>query len=243
MKAILRAKSLLGEHVPRADAGQQGRSRRRRRRHAAGGQRRRFGRARRGLPLVRRPYPRPAFQTWQQQLAITGAGRGREIGEAFAQFSPLERESTKLLRVLDRNSKSFSDLIRNTGITFASLSARQDQLRSLVRNSNTVFATTAARNQQLAETFIALPTFQIESRALLRRLDTFADVANPVIKQLEPVATAFGPVFGNLEELAPDLRDFVVELGPTISASVKGVPAASPSCSPSRRSSARSTRR
>lgn len=170
---------------------------------------------------------RAAFQTWQQQLAITGAGRGREIGEAFAQFSPLERESTKLLRVLDRNSKSFSDLIRNTGITFASLSARQDQLRSLVRNSNTVFATTAARNQQLAETFIALPTFQIESRALLRRLDTFADVANPVIKQLEPVATAFGPVFGNLEELAPDLRDFVVELGPTISASVKGVPAAS----------------
>ena len=93
-----------------------------------------------------------------------------------------------------------------------------------MRNSNTVFPTTAARNQQLAETFVALPTFQIESRALLRRLDTFADVANPVIKQLTPIATAFGPVFENLEELAPDLRDFVVDLGPTISASVKGVP-------------------
>jgi phospholipid/cholesterol/gamma-HCH transport system substrate-binding protein len=170
---------------------------------------------------------RAAFQTWQQQLAITGAGRGREIGEAFAQFAPLEQQSTKLLRILDRNSQQFSALIRNTGITFSALSAREDQLRSLVRNSNTVFATTAARNNQLAETFVALPTFQIESRALLRRLDSFAADANPIIKQLVPVATAFGPVFQNLEDLAPDLRDFIVDLGPTITASVKGVPAAS----------------
>jgi virulence factor Mce-like protein len=170
---------------------------------------------------------RLAFQTWQQQLAITGAGRGREIGEAFAQFAPLERESTKLLRVLDRNSRAFSDLIRNTGITFSALSARDEQLRSLVRSSNEVFRTTADRNQQIADTFVALPTFQRESRALLRRLDRFADVANPVIEQLTPSAVAFGPVFENTEDLAPDLRDFVVDLGPTINASVRGVPAAS----------------
>ena len=65
-----------------------------------------------------------------------------------------------------------------------------------------------------------------------------------MINQLMPIATAFGPVFENLDALAPDLRDFVVDLGPTISASVKGVPAASSvPDSPSRRSSARSTRR
>ena len=98
-----------------------------------------------------------------------------------------------------------------------------------MRNSNTVFATTAARNSSSRETFVALPTFQRESRACCGGSTAFADVANPVIEQLEPVATAFGPVFGNLEELAPDLRDFVVDLGPTISASSRACPRRAPS--------------
>ena len=78
---------------------------------------------------------RDSFRTWQQQLAIAGAGRGREIGEAFSQFAPLEQEAAKLSKILNRDSESFSKLIRNTGVTFAALSERQEALRGLVRNT------------------------------------------------------------------------------------------------------------
>ena len=136
---------------------------------------------------------RDSFRTWQQQLAIAGAGRGREIGEAFSQFAPLEQEAAKLSRILNKDSESFSKLIRNTGVTFAALSERQEALRGLVRNTDAVFSTTAARNQQLAETFVALPTFERESRATLRRLGEFADDTTPVLNQLMPAAKEFGP--------------------------------------------------
>ncbi len=170
---------------------------------------------------------RDSFRTWQQQLAIAGAGRGREIGEAFAEFAPLFEEATKLLRVLNDDSDSFSALIRNTGVTFSALSERQDALRGLIQNSNTVFETTAARDEQLAQTFVALPAFQRESRTTLRRLTKFARDTDPLIDQLRPVAREFQPTFEALEDLAPDLRDLLVNLDPAITASVKGLPAAS----------------
>lgn len=170
---------------------------------------------------------RDSFRTWQQQLAIAGAGRGREIGEAFAQFAPLEQEATKLAKILNKDSESFSKLIRNTGVTFSALSARQDTLRGLVESTNAVFSTTAARDEQLAQTFVALPAFERESRTTLRRLSKFADDTNPVIDQLRPAAREFEPTFEALEELAPDLRDFIVGLDPAINASVDGLPAAS----------------
>ena len=97
VRANLRAKSLLGETLPGADAGHQGRG------YVADGGTLPAGNVAPSVELdeIFRSFDdatREAFQTWQQQLAITGAGRGREIGEAFAQFAPLEQQSTKLLR-------------------------------------------------------------------------------------------------------------------------------------------------
>lgn len=169
---------------------------------------------------------RDAFGTWQQQLAIAGAGRGREIGEAFSQLAPLAQQATKLSKIINKSSDSFSKLIRNTGVTFAALSERQEALRGLVENTNAVFETTAARDQQLADTFVALPTFQRESRTTLKRLSQFADNTDPLLDQMIPVAKEFKPTFENLEDLAPELRDFILNLDPAINASEKGLPAA-----------------
>jgi ABC-type transporter Mla subunit MlaD len=105
------------------------------------------------------------------------------------------------------------------------LSARGDQLASLIVNSNRVFSTTAAANQQLADTFVALPTFQRESRETLDRLVVFADTTNPLITQLQPVAKQLAPTAAALEATAPALDDLFIGLGPAISASTDGLPA------------------
>jgi virulence factor Mce-like protein len=171
------------------------------------------------------PKTREAFGTWQQQLAIAGTGYGRDFNDALALLAPLEEQATSLAKVLNRNQLALSSLVRDTGVVFDALSSRGNQLSSLITNSNTVFATTAAANQQLADTFVALPTFQRESRETLDRLVTFADVTNPLITQLQPVAKQLAPTAAALEQTAPALNDLMIGLGPAISASKKGLPA------------------
>ena len=54
--------------------------------------------------------------------------------------------------------------IRDTGVVFEALTARDGQLRDLISNSNRVWETVAARDAQLADTFRVLPTFLREGR-------------------------------------------------------------------------------
>jgi phospholipid/cholesterol/gamma-HCH transport system substrate-binding protein len=109
---------------------------------------------------------------------------------------------------------------------FGALSERQGQLRSLIRNANTVFATTARRNRDLQAAFVALPTFERESQATLRRLAQFAVDTNPLVTQLRPAARELSPTLQDLSLLAPDLKALFIELNPLIDASKAGFPAA-----------------
>ena len=168
---------------------------------------------------------RAAFETWQQDLAIGSAGRGQDINDFFAQLPPLVEQSTKLLSVLNDNEAGLSALVNNTGKVFSALSVRSDQLQGLIKNTNTVFATTAQRNSQLAQTFVAFPTFERESRLLIERTAAFAKTANPLIEELTPVAKQLGPTMQALQGFAPELSNLMQGLGPMQTASVKGLPA------------------
>jgi phospholipid/cholesterol/gamma-HCH transport system substrate-binding protein len=128
--------------------------------------------------------------------------------------------------ILNRQEGGVSRLISNTGVVFEALTERQGQLRSLIRNSNQVFATTASRDEQLKEAFVALPTFEDESRLTVRRLAEFATDTNPLVTQLRPAARELSPTLIDLSKLAPDLKNLFVNLGPLIDASKKGFPAA-----------------
>lgn len=171
------------------------------------------------------PRTRAAWQVWQQQQAIAGLGRGRDMNDAFAEFAPLEQEVTVLGQTLNNSAPQLSRMISSTGTVFAALSARDTQLRSMIENSNTVFATTAERNQQLAETFVALPTFQRESRKTLVRLVEFADDTNPLVTQLQPVALQLNPTMKQLSRFAPQAEGLFNGLGPAMKAAETGLPA------------------
>jgi len=168
---------------------------------------------------------RAAFDVWQQELAVASAGRGQDINDFFAQLPPLVDQATRLTTVLNQNESDLSQLVSNTGKVFNALGTRQDQLRGLIINTDRVFATTAARNQQLAQTFVAFPTFERESRLLLARTAQFAETTNPLINELKPVAAEFGPTMQALDGFAPSLSNLMTALGPAQTASVKGLPA------------------
>ena len=168
---------------------------------------------------------RAAFAVWQQELAAASAGRGQDINDFFGQLPPLVDQATKLATILNEDEGDLTRLISNTGRVFSAISARSDQLRGLIVNTNRVFETTAQRNQQLAQTFVAFPTFQRESRLLLERTALFAENTDPLINDLKPAAAQLGPTMEALDGFAPELSALMQALGPVQDASVKGLPA------------------
>ena len=168
---------------------------------------------------------RRSLQLWQQTLAQGVAGRGQDLSDAFANLGPFAQDTNDLLKVLVSQEGAVQRLVRNTGVVFGALSERRGQLRGLITNANTVFQTTADKNRRLQEAFVALPTFESESRLTLRRLDRFARNANPVVSDLRPAARELSPTLVNLAALAPDLKAFFRDLNPLITASRRGIPA------------------
>ena len=168
---------------------------------------------------------RRAFQVWMQEQALATAGRGQDISDTIAQLGPVEEQATDLLKVLNEQAPQLSQLIRGTGQVFSSLSARDGELTSLIRNSNTVFSTIGRRNKEFAAIWVALPTFQRETRRTLASLRGFADRTTPLVQQLTPAFHELSKTLVATEKLAPDLKALVTGLGATQTAGVKGLPA------------------
>jgi virulence factor Mce-like protein len=172
------------------------------------------------------PKTREAFQSWMAEQARGLTGRGRDINDALGNLGPFAEDAAEVVEILDRQEAAVTALVSNTGVVFEALTERGDQLSSMITNLETVFRTTGERDEALKETFVALPTFQRESRATLDRLDTFAGEADPLVTQLRPAARELSPTLRDLERLAPDARKLFTELGPLITASKTGFPAA-----------------
>jgi phospholipid/cholesterol/gamma-HCH transport system substrate-binding protein len=108
---------------------------------------------------------------------------------------------------------------------FSALTQSRTSLRNLVTSAGATFATTAANNNALADTIRTLPSFEVQTRATLARLQTFAQNTNPLVLQLIPVAEQLGPTLAAVKQLSPDLERLFVNLGPLITASQTGFPA------------------
>jgi phospholipid/cholesterol/gamma-HCH transport system substrate-binding protein len=169
---------------------------------------------------------RDAFQVWMQTQAQAIKGHGRDINEALGNLGPFAEDASTAVDILNRQEGAVRRLISNTGVVFQALTERGDQLRGLIENSNTVFATTAARDRELQQAFVALPTFERESRSTLKRLDKFAANTDPLVTQLRPAARELSPTLEDLSALAPDAKALFRDLDKLITVSRTGFPAA-----------------
>ena len=172
------------------------------------------------------PATRKAFQEWMQSQAAALFGHGRDLSDALGNLGPFAEDTQTLVDILNRQAPAVRRLVSNSGVVFDALSERDGQLRSLIQNSNRVFATTAQRDRELKESFVALPTFERESRATLTRLAAFALNTNPLVTQLRPAARELSPTLIGLTALAPNLEALFRESNQLFDAAVKGFPAA-----------------
>ena len=168
---------------------------------------------------------RQSLETWLQTLAASVNGRGQDISDALGNLGPFAADVNTLALLLNAQQPEVRRVVRNTGVVFTALSQRDAQLRGLITNANRVFATTAHRNRELAQSFVALPTFERETTATVNRLARFSRSTNPLITQLRPAARQLSPTLVDLSTVAPDLRGLFRDLGPLITASKAGLPA------------------
>ena len=171
------------------------------------------------------PATRRAFSTWQQQDAIALTNRGQDFSAAFAELYPFATNVDAVLTVLNHDSAATSALLREGGQVFSAISASPAQLQGLIRNSNAVFHATAAQNTALANTIRAFPAFTVALRHTVARASEFATDSKPLIDELRPAAVQLTPALQATVALAPELRDLLVNVGPLTSASKAGVPA------------------
>jgi virulence factor Mce-like protein len=169
---------------------------------------------------------RRAVRTWLDQSAIATRGRGRDISDALGTAAGFETDATTLLQMLDAQSGDVRRLVRNTGAVFGALSARGDQLRQMLRNGDRAFRGFAQRSDGLAGTFRALPAFERESRSTVLRLERFWRAAGPLSRQLRPAARELAPTLRAVDAVAPDFKGLLADLGAVERASARGLPAA-----------------
>lgn len=167
---------------------------------------------------------REAFKQGAIDNSIAMLNRGASMNQTLGVLPGTLTELDDVLQVLDENDQDLSKLIKNTGVVFNALSRRQGQLSGLIRNSNTVFRTTADRNQQLQDFFRIFPTFLRESRATQQRLGDFSEFATPVMNKMVPVAEQLSPTFKASAALAPVSKRLYTNLKPVIRKAPKAFP-------------------
>jgi phospholipid/cholesterol/gamma-HCH transport system substrate-binding protein len=168
---------------------------------------------------------RNSFRAWMQNSGIAIDGRGQDLNDAIGNLAPFSEDSSDVLGTLRRQEQALRGIVRDTGTVFEALTARDQELAGAIVGSNRTFRALASRDEALAETFEILPTFQIESRLTLERLETFARKAGPVFRDLRPVARDLSPTLRDVRRLAPNARRLFKNLGPLIDAARRGLPA------------------
>ena len=224
-KAILRQKTLLGETYVELTPGRSGAPK------LEDGGRLEPGQVEPTVELdeilkIFSPETRDAFRDWSRSSARQIEGRGQDLNFAIANLSRFAEDGAGVLQVLDDQKVALRRLVKNTGVVFAALNERDGQLRDLIVNADRTFSATAEQQENLARVFEIFPTFLVESRLTLARLENFANATRPLIRELGPVADNLGPTVRDLSRLGPDLEALFRRLEPNIEASSRNLPQA-----------------
>ncbi len=168
---------------------------------------------------------RSSFQRWQENAALSIAGRGQDVNDTLGNLGPFVTDASEILAALNRQKVAVKGLVRDTGTVFEALSERDQELAGAIVGSEQTFGALADSDAALAESFQILPTFQRETRATLTALDEFQVNARPLVQKLLPVANDITPTLTSVRKLSPRLENLFRDLVPLIKAGRKGIPA------------------
>jgi virulence factor Mce-like protein len=167
---------------------------------------------------------REAFKQGAIDNSIAISGRGATVNQTLGVLPDTLTQLDDVLNILNQQEEDVSRLVRNTGVVFNALSERQGQLSGLITNTNTVFRTTASRTQELQDFFRIFPTFLKESRLTQERLGDFSAASTPSVRKFTPVAREIKPLLDASLDLDPELIRLYKAIKPVINKAPRAFP-------------------
>ena len=154
--------------------------------------------------VQRRPY-RDRFRLILSELGAGLAGRPEELNEVIRRAHPALRETTQTLAILARHNRIIRDFIRDADRVSHAVAGRRRDLVRWAKEASETAAVQATRREDIARQWNRLPVFLPEIEATTARLEATANEQIPLLRRLRTAA--------------PELENFLAELGPFAEAS------------------------
>jgi virulence factor Mce-like protein len=168
------------------------------------------------------PKTREDFQIWLQGWALGVHGTAPAISDDTIRFSQTAQSANNLLGILQQQSTAVSQLIHDTGTTFATIGSNAARTDQLITAADTVFQTTAARDSDLMQTFHDLPPFLRALQTTLAATQKLSVPGTPALTALEPAARLLAPTLNDALALSPTLRSVALALPPVLNVAPRG---------------------
>ncbi|MTD44387.1 MCE family protein [Conexibacter sp. W3-3-2] len=223
-RAIVRAKTLLGETFIELTPGTKGRT------PVPDGGTLPAGnvQAAEGLDDVLASFDAPTRQALKDFLGDVDTaldGRADDISAVLGNAAPAARDLRRTLDVLDAQRPALRALIRDSATTLQTIADREGDLRELVVAGDEVLDATADRNAQLTATIRELPGFLRDVRSFSGAVEDTAREAAPTLRTLRPVARQLRPSLQEAIRLGPSLQRLARGIDPVVTAARRGLPA------------------
>ncbi|MBA2505577.1 MAG: MCE family protein [Thermoleophilaceae bacterium] len=149
--------------------------------------------------VMRRPY-RERFRIILTELGTGLAGRPEELNEVIRRAHPALRETNKAFKILADQNRTIADFIEKSDRVSAAVEPKKEDVARWAREASDTATIQASRKDEL--------------QAYWRNLPVFLGELEPTMKQLGETADEQIPLLRKLDRAAPDLEDFLAELGP-----------------------------
>jgi ABC-type transporter Mla subunit MlaD len=157
------------------------------------------------------PAVRARLQSLLDELGNGLSDRGRSLGTAFVQLTPLLRAADRVAVQLARRRPMVKQIVANTAVLTRALNERDRELRKLVRGGARTLGTLRAGRDDLDATLRELPV-------TLSALDSSFTAVRGVTGDVDRALVALRPVVGRVEPALQDIRALNTTAAPAVRA-------------------------
>jgi phospholipid/cholesterol/gamma-HCH transport system substrate-binding protein len=151
--------------------------------------------------IQRLPY-RDRFRLILNDLGVSLAGRGRDLGEVIDRANPALRQTDRVLAILARQNQQLASLASNGDRVLKSLADNRTHVTGFFHNAAIAGQATAERSADLQESLRKFPETLHQVRLTMTKLKTFSDKGLPFFTALNQAAPGLSKATVNLPSFA-----------------------------------------
>jgi ABC-type transporter Mla subunit MlaD len=151
--------------------------------------------------IQRLPYAQ-RFRLILNDLGVSLAGRGQDLGEVIDRANPALRQTDRVLAILARQNQQLASLASNGDRVLKPLADNRTHVTGFFHNAAIAGAATAERSADLQESLRKFPETLRQVRLTSAKLKTFADKGIPLFTALNQAAPGLSKATVNLPQFA-----------------------------------------